>query len=404
MIIIDYRMNKLKLCIFTECRYAGGLDTFLINLVNSWPVEEDEITLYCNSNHLGIENIKQSIHRNIGYCLYKKNPQFFLDKIFSERILISFYSIIEYIFLPLTVLRLAVIFKKSNYSDLLVVNGGYPASLVCRASIIAWKLAGKYNPPIMNFHSSAIISNNIFYLIDSIIDSIFLKVKVRFLTVSKYCAGTIKNRKNFNNINVEYIYNGINIDYNFFLEIKNRKINDHKFKCIMLATYDKYKGHEFLIDAFSYVVKEIPNIILNIYGNGRKEDFLRIKNYIDANCLNNYIKLNGFMNNTFEIYSQASLVLVPSQGFESFCLVVVEAMAYGLPFIATKVGGIPEVAGEEFINSIIDSEDPISFANKIIANIKNNNPKCHPDLKRARYEKMFTSVKMAQEYRKHILN
>ena len=47
----------MKLCLFMENHYKGGLDTFLINLTNSWPDEQDVLTLMCNSSHPGLATI-----------------------------------------------------------------------------------------------------------------------------------------------------------------------------------------------------------------------------------------------------------------------------------------------------------------------------------------------------------
>ena len=51
----------MKVVIFIENRRFGGMDTFVKNLINSWPVESDEFILICNKTHRGLEYLKKEI-------------------------------------------------------------------------------------------------------------------------------------------------------------------------------------------------------------------------------------------------------------------------------------------------------------------------------------------------------
>ena len=55
----------MKVCIFTENHYKGGLDTFIINLVNSWPFFDDDMTFFCNADHPGLSTIKSNLKDKI---------------------------------------------------------------------------------------------------------------------------------------------------------------------------------------------------------------------------------------------------------------------------------------------------------------------------------------------------
>ncbi|MDQ1563851.1 MAG: hypothetical protein QOI14_802, partial [Actinomycetota bacterium] len=56
-------------------------------------------------------------------------------------------------------------------------------------------------------------------------------------------------------------------------------------------------------------------------------------------------------------YSRADLVVVPSRN-ESFGMVVAEAMARGIPVVASRVGGIPEAMSSAGAGIILPPEDP----------------------------------------------
>jgi hypothetical protein len=53
----------MNICIYTENYYKGGLDTFLINLFNAWPDEQDKFTLVCNASHPGLDSIEVHVKR-----------------------------------------------------------------------------------------------------------------------------------------------------------------------------------------------------------------------------------------------------------------------------------------------------------------------------------------------------
>ena len=61
----------MRICIVTESYIRGGIDTFLISLINGWPVDKDEFTIYINSEHLGTEYIAKRIDKSIEIITYK---------------------------------------------------------------------------------------------------------------------------------------------------------------------------------------------------------------------------------------------------------------------------------------------------------------------------------------------
>ena len=55
----------MKIGFFLENNKAGGLDTFVINLLNFWPNKKDELILFVNSNHPGLKNLKLLLRKKI---------------------------------------------------------------------------------------------------------------------------------------------------------------------------------------------------------------------------------------------------------------------------------------------------------------------------------------------------
>ncbi len=71
---------------------------------------------------------------------------------------------------------------------------------------------------------------------------------------------------------LHFIHNGIE-DPALLLggEEGNLKNTSDKY-CLMLATYEARKGHFYLLQAFKNVVKEFPNVRLQIFGFGKPKE------------------------------------------------------------------------------------------------------------------------------------
>jgi glycosyltransferase involved in cell wall biosynthesis len=104
------------------------------------------------------------------------------------------------------------------------------------------------------------------------------------------------------------------------------------------------KGHAILLDAFARVRQAAPEAELSIYGYGDLEENLRAQ--IAKLGLEGRARLEGRIANSAETLQDLD-VFVFSSINEGLPLVILEAMAAGLPIVSTNVGGIPEVLSKE---------------------------------------------------------
>lgn len=101
---------------------------------------------------------------------------------------------------------------------------------------------------------------------------------------------------------------------------------------IAIGRIEKEKGFEDLIDIANELIKKDNKIKLNIFGDGSLKSVL--ENKIKENKLKNNIKLWGFKSLDFiKKYYQESVLYIMTSHEESFGLVIIEAMSFGVPCI-----------------------------------------------------------------------
>jgi glycosyltransferase involved in cell wall biosynthesis len=400
----------MKICFYTQNNYKGGLDTFIINLVNSWPDCSDEITLVINDSHPGILTIKSKVNRPLRVLTYSG----FLSNLFSVndkaatsnwlaiyRLLIaSLFRLFQYpIIFPWHIVALIYFFKKTNFDRLMVINGGYPASLLCRSAIIAWGIVGKKKLGILNFHSLVTKPAGRLSFIENLIDKFVVQYSSAIIGVSNACIVSMSSRREFSKCaNKKFIYNGIEDVAHPLKTLPALKITQEP-TCLMLATYHPYKGHDYLLDAFREVVKIFPNARLKIFGHGSFDQKNRVIEAVRLRQLEKHIQIGDFVLDVSSQLLGATILVVPSQAYESFGLTIVEAMAHGVPVVATDVGGIPEVIGLSGAGYICSSNSYQEFADAIIKLFSDQNLTRELGLNgQLHYRKYFTSTKMAQQY------
>ncbi|RSK39171.1 glycosyltransferase family 4 protein [Mangrovimonas spongiae] len=109
----------------------------------------------------------------------------------------------------------------------------------------------------------------------------------------------------------------------------NPKVIEHekkKKKVIFVGRLTKEKGVDFLLEIWKILYRKFPDWELHVFGENTKE-FSLITNK------NRNIIHHQPVKNVDEIYDDASLLFLPSR-YEGFGMVILEAMAYGIPSIA----------------------------------------------------------------------
>lgn len=104
------------------------------------------------------------------------------------------------------------------------------------------------------------------------------------------------------------------------------------------------KGQLVFLKAMKKAVRGCPKLIALIIGEGQDQEML--KDYCRENRLTEHVIFSGYQENIDDYYQIIDVLVVPSLS-EGLPNTVLEAMSFGIPVLATSVGGIPEVIGDE---------------------------------------------------------
>lgn len=144
------------------------------------------------------------------------------------------------------------------------------------------------------------------------------------------------------------------------------KINDtNSFTFINVASLIPVKNQISIINAFYSVFKNNPNVYLKIVGAGILMD--NLKKYVLELGLDTQIVFTGQLEtkNVIEEMLKSNCFILSSVK-ETFGVVVIEAMALGLPILTSNCGGTEEIVSDSFLGIVYDQYDQHDLQTKML--------------------------------------
>jgi L-malate glycosyltransferase len=398
----------MKIVIFTENNRGGGMDTFIGSLINNWPEKNDTFIVICNESHPGLTYLEGLLPKNIRLVKHSIKLNWSIASKLISRFPMLFQRILRQllriILSPIQYVQIKKLLSKHDGDRLISVNGSYPGGETCRLANIAWKSIGKPRS-IHNLHNYTVKNRRIFSFYESFIDGKLEDSCKNIISVSKSCANSLRIRDKFKHSDkISHIYNGLDIKLENTIESNLREtigISEHSKLMVMIGTYEERKGHEFLLKAMSYVYQKHINVHLAIIGSGSKSETSRINQLIEKYTPNKNVHLTGFIDNAPQMIKGADILLIPSQGFESFGLTAVEGMLNSIPVISTNTGGLPETLGENRVTGLHSPANNYElFSRNIIYLLDNKEVRMKMGLNgKLRAENLFSPSIMAKKYK-----
>ena len=232
-------------------------------------------------------------------------------------------------------LAIYLLLHRKEYDIIHVHQALYPAFV---SVLVGKRCLGK--PVIVKTASSGMTSD-----IKQLKQVPFGIFQLRYLLKNMDCLVAVSNAggKEFNDIGfpefqIEHIPNGVALPHDGKADYGQVK------RVITTARLSKEKGIDILLRAWTHVVRQEKNLKLIIMGYGPLEQELKM--FSQSLGVGESVTFMGMIQNVMDYLKDVDLFVLPSRT-EGLSNALLEAMSYGLPCIATKVGGNTELIGED---------------------------------------------------------
>lgn len=290
--------------------------------------------------------------------------------------IISLYCPFKIFELPIPSLKsIKCLMAEIKKADIIHIH--YPNPL---STLIASFVAKKYNKlNVVSIHTHIGIDNSsenrgMFYKPFAYINNRFflryaLKNASKLITPSPAFLLNSKYTSKFENKSMT-IANGVDINrFNPLIDkqsIRDRLGIDGKMILFLgsLNSSHKGKGLPVLLSAFQIILEQINNVKLVVVGDGdMKQEYM---DYVINIGMSGNVAFTGRVldDELPNYYAAADVFVLPSIWYESFGIVLIEAMACGTPVVGSNVGGIPYVIGNA--SYLFQPEDEETLANILL--------------------------------------
>jgi glycosyltransferase involved in cell wall biosynthesis len=190
-----------------------------------------------------------------------------------------------------------------------------------------------------------------------------------FRQVIRLTSGVVVLSTEWNKLNsivpscpVYYLPNAI--DLSAYRSLGSARIAEAKIlpqlKVLYLGYMGKSKGSFDLLEAARETMSKNLPVIFNLVGEDVSPgEVEQIKKQIEQTGLGNVVAVHPTASDTKKIdfFREADIFIYPSYS-EGMPIAVIEAMACGLPVIASKVGGLPDLVKDGFNGILVDAGQP----------------------------------------------
>lgn len=164
----------------------------------------------------------------------------------------------------------------------------------------------------------------------------------------------------------------------------------------IVATFKKQKGHKYLLEATASLIQEHPNIRLLLIGDGELRN--ELENQVHDLELSRNVMFLGLRTDVPKLLAASDYYILPSL-WEGLPVSLVEAMACGLPIIATRVSGTKDVMLHQQTGLLVSPGDAKELGEAILYLLS------HPDqaiqmgyAARKRVAENFSAEQQAESY------
>ncbi len=155
------------------------------------------------------------------------------------------------------------------------------------------------------------------------------------------------------------------------------------------------KGIEYLLRAVATLRHEFPNLRLEIAGTGPLRE--KLESVASQAGLEDRVKFLGWIDDIQSVLSRWDIFVMPSLE-EGFPIAALDAMAAGLPVIAARVGGVPELIEDGITGWLVPSRDIKTLVSRLRALL--SDPELRASMGAAGHARIRDHFSIAQMTRK----
>ncbi len=172
----------------------------------------------------------------------------------------------------------------------------------------------------------------------------------------------------FPHLEPRVIPNGIDVERFRPGQTPIHHLRDNSVNVLFVGRLEKRKGLPDLLRAYEYLQQRVSHSRLIVVGDGPMRG--KVESFVSSHRLENVV-LAGYVPDQVlpRYYSSADIACFPATGGESFGLVLLEAMAAGLPVVATEIPGYMSVveAGTDSVTVRPKSPGELGVALTVLA-------------------------------------
>lgn len=255
-----------------------------------------------------------------------------------------------------------------------VVNVHYGGLSALNFSIL--KILGLYKGKLLvSFHGKIPFTSSANGPVAKQLWKLLLRTSNRAITCSEALKQDVATIDNQSVGKIIVIHNGINTEFldqerdrNYHLD---KGLEGRKF-VLNVATFEPHKGQDILLKAFAKIESLFPEVDLVMVG--RPEEALQgLKSLVQDLGLERRVWLyDGLPHSQMAaFYEKATIFALPSR-YEPFGIVILEAGLFGVPVVATRVGGISEILDHDQTGRLCTPGDPEILAKELKLLLENS--------------------------------
>jgi len=329
------KKEKIKLALICPVDFMGGAEFFVLSLLEEISKNHPfwEIYLFCSNHQTFLQNISSKIKViKFDFPRLKK---------FSLFAIKDFFTTAQKLYQKIITISPNIVLSNSIRSHLLTAQALNKTNIKFAFFVHDFTFPGFF----LRLFSRQV--NKIFTCSNSVKKDLLIKNK------------TLKNK-------ITTIYGGVNLPQ------KNINKTKRTFKNIgIIGRLDPWKGQDIFIKSAEIILKKNNNLRFFIFGKSSgydpatKQFEKKLQNIIKEKKLQKKVFLCGFVERE-KALKKIDLLVHASCQKEPFGKVIIESLSYGIPIIASSLGGSREIIKNGYNGFLINPKNPQLLAKKIL--------------------------------------